>query len=129
MRSELLMSGLLALGLAAPALGAERTDPMSLMATGEPVRCIPNLNVNTTPAGDRVLMFRTSANRWFRNELRAQCPNMNGLNRVLVFRNTQSRHCEMDLFDVVEPQGAGMVLASCTLGLFTPVEVPPGARF
>lgn len=129
MRSELLIAGLAVLGLATPGLAAERTDPMSLKATGEPVRCIPNVNVNTTPAGDRVLMFRTSANRWFRNELRAQCPNMNGLNRVLVFRQAQNRYCEMDLFDVVEPQGAGMVLASCTLGLFTPVEVPKGARF
>lgn len=129
MRSDLLIAALLAGGLSAPALAAERTDPMSLKATGEPVRCVPNVNVNTTPAGDRVLMFRTSANRWFRNELRTACPNMNGLNRVLVFRQTQGRHCEMDLFDIVEPQGAGMVLGSCSLGMFTPVEVPPGARF
>lgn len=129
MRSDLLIAALMAAGLAAPALASERTDPMSLKATGKPVSCIQNLNVNTTPAGDKVLMFRTSANRWYRNELRGACPNMNGLNRVLVFRQAQSRYCEMDQFDVVEPQGAGMVLASCTLGMFTPVEVPKGARF
>lgn len=106
---------------------SQRTDPATLVATGEPRRCIGSRNVSTTPAGDSVLMFRTGANRWFRNDLRGSCPAMN-LNRVLVFRPSSGQHCEMDRFDVVDPV-SGMNFGSCALGQFTPVKVPRGAGF
>jgi len=106
---------------------SERTDPATLVATGEPRRCIANRNVSTTPAGDSVLMFRTGANSWFRNDLRSACPAMNR-NRVLVFRSASSQHCDMDRFDVVDPVSR-MNFGMCSLGQFTPVEVPRGVNF
>jgi hypothetical protein len=107
---------------------SNRTDPMALKVTGETQRCIPNRNnVSTTPAGQNVLMFRTGANSWFRNELRSACTPLRD-NRALVFRNASSQHCELDLFDVVD-LSTRTNFGTCSLGRFTPVEVPRGARF
>ncbi len=115
----------------APAAAAQqdgRTDPATLVATGKPRRCIPNRNnVNTTPAGDSVLMFRTGANTWYRNDLRSRCPGLSR-NAVLVFRSSSSQHCEMDIFEIVDPVSR-MTFGSCSLGAFTPVKVPRGANF
>jgi hypothetical protein len=115
---------------AAPALAAEkapRTDPMTLKATGEPRTCIPNrANISTKQSGDSVLMFR-SGSIWFRNELRARCPMMRD-DRVLIFRTTTTQYCELDPFEIVDPV-SGINFGICSLGQFTPVEVPKGTRF
>lgn len=105
-----------------------RTDPMTLKVTGEPRNCIPNRSgVSTRPAGDSVLMFRASASSWFRNELRSRCPSLRD-DRVLVFRSSTSQHCELDPFDIVDPVSR-INFGTCSLGRFTPVEVPRGTRF
>lgn len=134
MRSDYLTMGLAAAAMliAAPAAAAssrpERTDPATLKATGEPVRCIPRNNVSTIPAGNQYLMFRVSANRWYRNELRNGCPAM-ASDRAMVFRNLQgSQFCDMDIFDNVDAVSR-MQFGACSLGSFTPVEVPKGTRF
>ena len=138
MRSDYLTTPYLPMGLAAalliaaPAAAAssrpERTDPATLKATGEPVRCIPRNNVTTIPAGDKYLMFRVSSNRWYRNELRNGCPNLRS-DRAMVFRNVQgSQFCDMDIFDSVDAVSR-MNFGACSLGQFTPVEVPKGTRF
>jgi hypothetical protein len=141
MRSEALFRRLALLGaalaLSACTAGAsvgtnaaapERTDPQMLKVSGEPRACISNRgNVSSTPAGDSVLMFRTGANTWFRNDLRSRCP---GLSRdaILVFRSSTSQHCDMDLFDIVD-RVSRINFGTCSLGRFTPVEVPRGTRF
>lgn len=141
MRSDTLFSSLAAVGaalaLSACTAGAgvstaasapDRTDPQTLKVTGEPRACISNrANVSTTPAGDSVLMFRTGSNTWFRNDLRARCPGLDR-DRVLVFRSTTSQHCDMDLFDIVD-RVSRINFGTCSLGRFTPVEVPRGSRF
>ncbi len=133
MRSDFLTIGLAAIGLlATPALAAgntpQRTDPATLKANGSPVRCIQRANVSTIPSGDTYLMFRTSGNRWYRNELRGSCPIIRE-DRAMVFRNLQgSQFCDMDLFDSVDTVSR-MNFGACTLGEFTPVNVPKGARF
>jgi hypothetical protein len=105
-----------------------RTDPQALKVTGEPRNCISNRNnVRTTPAGDSVLMFRTGTNTWFRNDLRSRCTGLRD-DRTLVFRNASSQHCDLDTFSVVDPVSR-MTFGVCSLGRFTPVEVPRGARF
>jgi hypothetical protein len=48
--------------------------------------------------------------------------------RTLIFRTTMTQHCELDLFDIVDPV-TGINFGSCVLGAFTPVEVPKGTRF
>jgi hypothetical protein len=123
----LVVAALLAAG-GADAKTKERTDPQTLKATGEPRNCINSRNnVSTVPAGDKVLMFRTGANTWFRNELRAACPRM-GDGRALVFRAGNSQYCELDSFEVVDTLSR-INYGVCTLGKFTPVEVPKGTNF
>lgn len=131
MRSEKLLFLLAAAVLAiAPVQAAkkERTDPATLKATGEARNCIPSRsNVSTLPAGDKVLMFRTGASSWFRNDLRAACPRM-GDGRVLVFRAAGSQYCDLDVFEVVDTLSR-ISYGVCSLGRFTPVEVPKGTNF
>jgi hypothetical protein len=126
----MLAAALLATVAAVPAAAGktERTDPASLKPTGEARNCIlSRSNVRTVPAGETVLMFRTGANGWFRNDLRGSCPRM-GDGRVLVFRNTGSQYCELDTFQVVDTLSR-INYGACSLGKFTPVEVPKGASF
>jgi hypothetical protein len=131
MRSEKLLFLLAAAVLAtAPAQAAkkERTDPATLKATGEARNCIGTRNnVSTVPAGDKVLMFRTGANTWFRNDLRSACTRM-GDGRTLVFRAASSQYCELDTFEVVDTLSR-INYGVCSLGKFTPVEVPKGTNF
>lgn len=132
MRSEKLLILLATAAVAAmPAMAAEkkeRTDPASLKATGEARNCINSRsNVSSVPAGDKVLMFRSGANTWFRNDLRASCPRM-GDGRTLVFRSGTSQYCELDTFEVVDTLSR-INYGVCSLGKFTPVEVPKGTRF
>jgi hypothetical protein len=118
-----------AVALATPAFAAKPppTDPMTLKAKGDSRTCIPSrANVSTKQAGETVLMFR-SGSSWFRNELRARCPWMRD-DRVLVFRTMTTQYCELDPFDIVDPI-SGMNFGICSLGRFTPVEVPRGTRF
>jgi hypothetical protein len=130
MHSETLLILLAAAALAsAPAQAAkkERTDPATLKATGDARNCINSRsNVSTVPAGSKVLMFRTGANSWFRNDLRSACPNM-GDGRALVFRAASSQYCELDTFEVVDTLSR-INYGVCSLGRFTPVEVPKGTN-
>jgi len=112
----------------AAAAKAERTNPATLVATGEPRRCIPTRSsVQTRPAGDAVLMFRTGSNSWFRNDLRGTCPAM-ARDLTLVFRSVSTQYCDIDQFEVVDPV-SGMTFGTCALGAFTPVKVPRGTNF
>ena len=106
-----------------------KTDPATLTATGEPRNCISSMGVNTVQSGTSTLMFRESASKWYRNDLRSNCPALRS-DRVLVFRNqtSGSQYCEMDSFDVVDTMTRSS-FGMCTLGKFTPVEVPKGTKF
>ena len=106
-----------------------KTDPATLTATGEPRNCISSMGVNTVQSGTNALMFRENASRWYRNDLRTSCPALR-YDRVLVFRNqtSGSQYCEMDSFDVVDTMTRSS-FGMCTLGKFTPVEVPKGTKF
>lgn len=130
--AHIVLAATLALGGATAAIARDKappTDPASLKATGEPRRCISSRGVNTVQSGTSALMFRESASRWFRNDLRANCPALRH-DRVLVFRNqgSGSQYCEMDSFDVVDSMTRA-TFGFCTLGQFTPVDVPKGTRF
>lgn len=127
-----LLAGALALGGASAVTAREKTpptDPATLKATGEPRNCISGMNVSTVQSGTEALMFRESASKWYRNDLRSSCPALRN-DRVLVFRNqtSGSQYCEMDSFDVVDTMTRSS-FGMCTLGKFTPVDVPKGTKF
>ena len=126
--------GLAVLGLAASAVAqaqtqTPRTDPAALKATGKPVNCLPMNTVRSTiQAGDKVIMFNTTSNKWYRNDLRNGC-SLLGNDRILVFNNmTNGQYCSLDMFSVVD-NASRTNYGSCSLGEFTPVNVPKDARF
>lgn len=103
------------------------SDVATFKASGEPRQCIPLRNTNLTPAGPNHVMARVNANNQFRNELRSACPGLDR-GRVIVLRTNIGQMCELDVFEVVDPI-SGISFGVCSLGLFTPVEVPRGARW
>jgi hypothetical protein len=121
--------------LAAPALAQDtpttdadgRLDVRTLPATGQARQCLPLRDVQQSrPVGQDVILFRTGANRWFRNDLRSNCPALRD-HRTLVFRAASGSVCEMDIVDVVDVQ-TRTNFGFCGLGAFTPVSLPKGAR-
>lgn len=127
-----LLAATLALGGASAVSAKEKeppTDPTTLKATGEARNCISSMGVNTVQSGTSALMFRESASKWYRNDLRSSCPALRR-DSVLVFRNqtSGSQYCDMDSFDVVDSMTRSS-FGMCTLGKFTPVEVPKGTKF
>ncbi len=136
MRSEqiMLLAGLALLAACAPASppaaaapAPGRVDVATFKATGAPRRCIPLRNTQLTGAGDNHAMARSGANRWWRNELRTRCPAMSR-NHTIVLRTTTGQMCDMDMFEIIDPVSR-MSFGSCSLGMFTPVEVPRGASW
>lgn len=132
MRSEhIIIAAIASLALAGSSAAKEKTpptDPATLKASGPAQRCISNFgSVSTTPAGKTALMFRVGNNSWYRNDLRGPCQSM-GFDKTIVFRNASSQYCELDSFSMVDA-ASRMSFGSCTLGQFTPVEVPKGTRF
>lgn len=126
----------LALGIAGAAAAQEdtqekaaRLDPATLKASGKPVNCLPMSTVQSTiPAGDKVVMFSTTGNKWYRNDLKNSCPLL-GPDKILVFRQmSNSQYCSLDMFSVVD-NSSRVNLGGCMLGEFTPVTVPRNARF
>ncbi|MGQ5702411.1 DUF6491 family protein [Sandaracinobacteroides sp. A072] len=146
MRSDLFAAGLAAsllLGACASreeshaaAAGAPLSTPASdaaalvkaLPATGEARRCLTTRQITQMrPVDDQTILFRTGANRRFRNDLKAGCPGL-AADRTLRFRTSIGQHCEMDIFDIIDTS-TGMTFGSCSLGAFTPVDLPKGLRF
>lgn len=122
------MLAVLLLGFPVLAKDGPKTDPATLTATGKPRQCLQVRDIQQSrPVGDSVIMFRTGANRWFRNDLRSPCPNLRD-DRILVFRVAVGSICEMDTVDLVD-SFSRMSFGFCSLGSFTPVTVPKGTNF
>jgi hypothetical protein len=111
-----------------PLLPDGRLDVVALEAAGKPRSCVPRRDVQESrPFENSAIMFRTGANRWLRNDLKDTCPALDR-NRALVFRSPIGQMCENDIVDVVDPL-AKTNWGFCTLGQFTPVNIPRGSRF
>ncbi len=131
MRSSLIA---LSLVLASAALAAPSTPRLTpaqatvaaLPATGPQRRCVQLRDVlRTTPAGPKAILFEVGVNRWLRNDLRTSCPA--NRDRILVIRSTIGALCEGDYVDVVDPVSR-IEYGGCTLGRYTPVDVPKGLK-
>jgi hypothetical protein len=106
----------------------DAVDARTLPARGEARQCMSVRDAQQfQPVNDQVLMVRTGANRWFRNELRAPCPRMASFGRTIVLRASGGSVCAGEVFDVVDLQSR-MTFGSCALGNFEPVERPRGVE-
>lgn len=114
-------------GEAAPQ-AKDKIDVAALPATGETRRCLPLGSIRSTqPVNDKVIMVRTGTNSWYRNDLRTACSALRH-DSTIVHKPTSGMMCEMDIIQLVDPTSR-MGFGSCSLGAFTPVEVPRGASF
>ncbi len=106
---------------------AVTVDVRELPATGETRQCLAVRDVQQTRiVGKETILFRTGANRWFRNDLKSPCPGLRD-DRILVFRASAGSICEMDVVDIVDGQSR-INHGFCGLGRFTPVALPKGAK-
>ncbi len=111
-----------------PRTSEGRLDAAALAPAGKARACLPVRDIEETrPVEPRAVLFRTGANRWFRNDLAGACPGL-ARERTLVFRAAVGQVCENDIVDVVDPV-AGQAFGFCRLGPFTPVVIPRGSRF
>jgi hypothetical protein len=108
---------------AAPVLAA--TPAAAPKAVGPAQNCVFLANIQQSRVvDDRTIDFVMKDGRVLRNSLPNTCPGLK-LNRSFGYKTSQSQLCNVDIITVVV-QGAGPRKgASCGLGDFTPIELPP----
>jgi hypothetical protein len=114
----------LAAVIAAPALAATPAAPAP-KALGPAQNCVFIANIQQTRVvDDRTIDFTMRDGRVLRNTLPNTCGGLK-VNRSFGYKTSQSQLCNVDIITVIV-QGAGPVRgASCGLGDFTPIELPP----
>ncbi len=94
-------------------------------STGKPVSCIPLIQIRESRVrNDRVIDFRVSGKKWYRNTLPLDCPSL-GFEERFSYRTSLSQLCSQDIITVLRTGGAGGLDQgpSCGLGKFEPVEI------
>jgi hypothetical protein len=72
---------------------------------------------------DRVIDFRTTGKKWYRNTLPLDCPSL-GFEERFSYQTSLSQLCSTDIITVLYSSGGGLSRgASCGLGKFEPVEI------
>ena len=102
--------------------------PSPLLAgtvAGKPISCLsPRTITDQRIVSESTILFR--AGRWYRNDLRTACPGLDDRHTIIV-RSYGSGTCEGDIFQVADLT-SGTTYGSCSLGSFTPYNLPPGVR-
>lgn len=102
--------------------------PSPLLAgtiAGKSTRCLDQrLITDQRIVDERTILFRAS--RWYRNDLPERCTGLRE-GRTIVTRTVGGDTCSGDIISVVDlPSGIGY--GACSLGRFTPYDLPPGVR-
>ncbi len=115
---------LLAAMAAGPALAASPPAPPP-KPVGPPQTCVQITNIGqTTVVDDRTIDFAMKDGRVLRNNLPNNCPGLK-INRSFGYETSLAQLCNVDIITVIV-QGAGPRRgASCGLGKFTPIKLPP----
>jgi hypothetical protein len=72
---------------------------------------------------DKIIDFRTGANKWYRNELPHSCPSL-GFEERFMYQTSLNQLCSVDIITVLHTSGSGLDRgASCGLGKFQPVTI------
>jgi hypothetical protein len=90
--------------------------------TGAPVNCIQPSSIRESRVrNDRVIDFRVSGRKWYRNTLPHSCPSL-GFEERFLYKTSINQLCSVDVITVI--QGPGMSRgSSCGLGKFQPIEL------
>jgi hypothetical protein len=91
---------------------------------GAPVSCIPLQSIRESRVrSDKVIDFRTSGSKWYRNTLPHSCPSL-GFEERFLYKTSLSQLCSVDVITVIHSYGGGLDRgASCGLGKFQPVQI------
>ena len=116
-------AALMALGASGAALAA--TAPAAPKPVGPEQNCVLLSNIQQTKViDDRTIDFVMKDGRVLRNTLPNTCGGLK-VNRSFGYKTSQNQLCNVDIITVVV-QGAGPRRgASCGLGNFTPIKLPP----
>jgi hypothetical protein len=120
---------LLAGGSTAIAKRAKDEVPAAV-STGKSVSCIPITQIRESRVrNDRVIDFRMSGKKWYRNTLPLDCPSL-GFEERFSYTTSLSQLCSQDIITVLRTGGAGGLDRgpSCGLGKFEPVEITRAPR-
>ena len=105
------------------------TNPNLKLATGEPERCLGITRIKEMKILDkRNVLFYTSGNGVYLNDLPRPCP---GLNRhdTVMYKTSQHELCNVDIITVLDDVGSGFMPGpSCGLGLFYPISDDDAAK-
>ena len=95
---------------------------------GEPVNCLPNYhNADTIRISDSILLYRSSGNLVYRNDLRSSCPGLARDSDIMVVRQFGSSTCSGDFFHLVD-RSSGIRGPTCVFGEFVPYRKPAGDK-
>ncbi len=100
----------------------ERGTVPEARETGKPVNCISLSSIRESRVrNDKVIDFRTSSRKWYRNTLPQSCPSL-GFEERFMYKTSTSQLCSVDIITVLygSPPTRG---ASCGLGKFVPIEL------
>jgi hypothetical protein len=92
--------------------------------TGPAISCVSLNQIRESRVrNDRVIDFRTSGKRWYRNTLPHSCPSL-GFEERFAYKTSLSQLCSVDVITVLHSYGNGLDRgASCGLGKFQPIEL------
>ena len=115
-----------ALLAAPPAFAARRDRVPAARPSGEPVTCVPIVQIRETRVrSDSVIDFVMRGNKVYRNTLPNRCPQL-GFEEAFSYATSLSQLCNVDIITVIRRAGGGgggFTGASCGLGTFQPVTL------
>jgi len=103
--------------------------PAATTTTGKAVSCIPLRSIRESRVrNDRVIDFRTTGTKWYRNTLPNDCPSL-GFEERFSYKTSLSQLCSTDIITVLYSGGPGLTRgASCGLGQFEPVTIAKAVK-
>lgn len=106
---------------------AERLDKqLAGKVPGAPLQCLPNYRSNSTiRVSDTILLYRSSGNLVYRNDLKSSCPGLARDSDIMVVRQFGSSTCAGDFFHLVD-RSSGIRGPTCVFGEFVPYRKPAG---
>lgn len=108
--------------IAGPAVAKRDRSVPEAKPMGEAVNCISLHSIRESRVrSDKVIDFRTSGRKWYRNTLPHSCPSL-GFEERFSYATSLNQLCSVDVITVLysTPVSRG---ASCGLGKFQPVEL------
>jgi hypothetical protein len=122
MKTSIIITIIFAATLTAPAIGKRNIGVPEAKPLGSSVNCISLSQIRESRVrSDKIIDFRTSGNKWYRNTLPFACPSL-GFEERFGYATSLNQLCSVDIITVLyaSPVSRG---ASCGLGTFQPVEL------